>query len=85
MFVSRTRNSGMPYRLPLFGGWQKTSSATICTISASRFAVQHRPSSSEEEYESESRASFYIADAEEGERPFLCTPSPETRRYSQTG
>jgi len=24
------------------------------------------------------RASFYIEDAEEGERPFLCTPSPKT-------
>jgi hypothetical protein len=35
--------------------------------------------------ESESQASFYIDDAEEGEFPFLCTPSPETRRYSQTG
>jgi hypothetical protein len=39
----------------------------------------------EEGTESESEASFYIADAEEGECPFLCTPSPETRRYSQTG
>jgi hypothetical protein len=33
MFVSRTRNSGMPCSSPLFGSWQKTSSATICTIS----------------------------------------------------
>jgi hypothetical protein len=85
MFVSRTRNSGMPCRSPLFGGWQKTSSATICTISVSRFAVQHHPCFSRKGTESESEASFYIDDAEEGECPFLCTPSPETRRYSQTG
>jgi hypothetical protein len=35
--------------------------------------------------ESELQASLYIDDAKEGECPFLCTPSPETCRYSQTG
>lgn len=84
MFVSRTRNSGMPCRSPLFGGWRKTSSAIICTISMIRFAVQRHQVFSRNSNESKSEASFYIDDAEEGESPFLCTPSPETRRYSQT-
>jgi hypothetical protein len=43
----------------------------------SRFAVQHHPYFSRKGTESESEASFYIDDAEEGECPFLCTPSPE--------
>jgi hypothetical protein len=70
---------------PLFGGWQKTSSATICPISMTRSPCNITHVFLENSNESESEASFYIYDAEEGECPFLCTPSPEARRYSQTG
>jgi hypothetical protein len=86
MFVSRTRNSGMPCRSPLFGSL------------AENFIRNHLHNLREQirratplhallkkSIASESQASFYIDDAEEGEFPFLCTPSPETCRYSQTG
>jgi len=76
MFVSRTRNSGMPCRSPLFDGRQKTSSETICTISMSRFAVQPTHVLLRKSTEPESEVSFYIDDAEEGECPFLCTLFP---------
>ena len=80
MFVSRTRNSGMPCRSPLFSGWQKTSSATICTISVSRFAVDGMPAIflEEEYFQSQSEASFCIADARgRGRYPSLCRLHPE--------
>jgi len=73
MFVSRTRNSGTPCRSLLFGSRQKTSSATISTIPEHILGLQ--PS-----LESGPKAlarNFYIDAAEEGECPFLCTPSPK--------
>jgi hypothetical protein len=85
MFVSRTRSSGTP------------AAGAHCRKPAENFIHNHLHTFPEntfpvhtiplplERVPNAIVQSFYTEEAEEGERPFLCTPSPQNRRYSQTG
>lgn len=84
MFVLHTRNRGTPAAGPMIRkpaqNFIRNDLHNLLLDVRRTFAVQLMKSA-----ESKQKVFFYIDDAEEGESPFLCTPSPESRRYSQAG
>jgi len=78
MFVSRTRSSGMPLPVAIV----RQPAENFIRNYFHNFPETHSPCNTGRTplFEREPNPivqSFYIDDAEEGECPFLCTPSPE--------